>query len=340
MSGLRFLVVGPGAIGGTLAAQLQRTGQEVEVVARGPHLERIRASGLTVRAPDGAYTAPLRAHDRISEATITSDTVVAVATKVHQSEPVLDELLAHAGPDVAVACVQNGVEGERMALRRFRHVYAVLVNTPGVHLEPGVVEVYADAPRGVLDVGRYPRGVDARAEAIARAWTRAEFISEATPHLIARKWSKLIGNTGNALQVLCGNDRSAYDEIAQVVMAESRAVAEAAGISVHTEDQQRRARMVNRKDIDDVRRPGGSTWQSAVRGTGDVETVALNGEICLLGRLHRIPTPANDLIQSETVALIADGRPVGSVSQEELLARLAGGHRSERGLGPDFEPWT
>ena len=321
MGGLRFVVVGPGAIGGTLAVQLHRTGQQVEVVARGAHLQAIRSDGLTLNAPDGTCTAALAAHDRISQATITEDTVVVIATKVHQGEGVLDELLAHAGSGVPVVCAQNGVEGERMALRRFREVYAVLVNTPGVHLEPGIVEVYADAPRGVLDIGRFPIGVDDRARQIAASWTSAEFLSEATPDLISRKWSKLISNTGNALQVLCGNDRANYDRIAEAVMAESRGVAEGAGIEVNVEDQQRRAGMVNRKDIGDVKRPGGSTWQSAVRETGDVESVALNGEICLLGRLHGVPTPLNDLIQSETLALIADGRPVGSFDQDKLLAR-------------------
>ena len=40
-----------------------------------------------------------------------------------------------------------------------------------------------------------------------------------------------------------------------------------------------------------IRAKSGSVWQSLTRSTGSVETDYLNGEIVLLGRLHRIPTP-------------------------------------------------
>lgn len=319
---LRFVVVGPGAIGGTLAVQLHRTGQLVEVVARGSHLKAIQAGGLTLAAPDGEITAGLVARASVSEVEVTDDTVVVVATKVHQAEPVLDQLLAHAGPAVAVACLQNGVEGERLALRRFRNVYGVVVNVPGVHLQPGRVEVYANPPRGVFDIGRYPSGVDDRAKAIAAAWTAAEFLSEACDDVMARKWAKLLGNVGNALQVLCGTDRGDYQRLYDVLREEAERVVTTAGVTVDRQTQRHRATLVDRADIGEVMRSGGSTWQSAVRGTGDVETVALNGEICLLGRLCGVPTPANDLVQSETMALMAAGEDVGSRSQDELLDRL------------------
>ncbi|WP_370326688.1 ketopantoate reductase family protein [Euzebya sp.] len=318
---MRFIVVGAGAIGGTLAAQLHVTGQDVEVVARGDHLDAIRSGGLVRVAPDGRAVAHVRAHAQVSDAVIDDDTVVVLATKVHQVEPVLDELLAHAGPDVPVACVHNGVEGERLAARRFRRVHGVLINVPGVHLTPGEVQVFATAPRGVLDIGRWPSGVDDTTRAIADAWTRAEFLSEACEDVMARKWAKLLGNVGNVLQVLCGTDREGWDQLYERVRDEAEAVVAAAGITVDAATQQHRAQLVARADIGDVRRPGGSTWQSAVRGQ-PVETTALNGEICLLGRLHGVPTPANDLVQAEALALVAAGDPIGSRDQAALLARL------------------
>ena len=50
-------------------------------------------------------------------------------------------------------------------------------------------------------------------------------------------------------------------------------------------------------------RGGGSSWQSIVRGTGNIEADFLNGEIALLGRLHGIPTPANLVLQRQANAL-------------------------------------
>ena len=51
------------------------------------------------------------------------------------------------------------------------------------------------------------------------------------------------------------------------------------------------------KPIEGVRREGGSSWQSLARGPGSIEADYLNGEIVLLGRLHGVPTPANELFQ-------------------------------------------
>ncbi len=50
-------------------------------------------------------------------------------------------------------------------------------------------------------------------------------------------------------------------------------------------------------EIPGAGRIGGSSRQNFVRGTGDIETDYLNGEVVLLGRLHGIPTPANAVIQ-------------------------------------------
>ena len=318
----RTVVVGAGAIGGALAVGLAESGQAVEVVARGAHLDAIGRGGLTREAPDGPVTVRVPAHGHVSEAVIDEDTVVVLATKAHQVEPVLDDLLAHAGPGVPVACMHNGIEGERLALRRFRQVQGVLINTPGVHLEPGIIRVYATEPRGILDVGRYPSGRDDLSVRLAASWTAAGFLSEATDDIMARKWAKLLGNVGNALQVLCGTDRASFDDLYGVVRAEAEAVVAAAGISPDLEVQQRRAGLVARADIGIERRPGGSTWQSAVRGHADSEVTMLNGEIALIGRLHGIPTPANDLVQAETLKLLRDGDPVGSRDQTDLLRRL------------------
>ena len=44
-------------------------------------------------------------------------------------------------------------------------------------------------------------------------------------------------------------------------------------------------------------RSGGSSWQSIMKGSGDIEADYLNGEIVLLGRLHGVPTPVNRALQ-------------------------------------------
>src|SRR4029077_14608533 len=62
--GMRICVFGAGAIGGNFATRLAAAGNEVSIVARGAHLEAIRARGLTLLAGDKKITAPVKASDR------------------------------------------------------------------------------------------------------------------------------------------------------------------------------------------------------------------------------------------------------------------------------------
>jgi 2-dehydropantoate 2-reductase len=76
--------------------------------------------------------------------------------------------------------------------------------------------------------------------------------------------------------------------------------------------------------------PGGSSWQSLARGTGQIETDYLNGEIVLLGRLYGVATPVNEALQGLAGHLADQGLPPGALSPEELRVRL-GEARSDVG---------
>ena len=69
-------------------------------------------------------------------------------------------------------------------------------------------------------------------------------------------------------------------------------------------------------------RPGGSSWQSLRRGTGDIETDFLNGEIVLLGRIHGVPTPANELLQRLARDLAVTHYAPGAILSSAILERL------------------
>ena len=69
-------------------------------------------------------------------------------------------------------------------------------------------------------------------------------------------------------------------------------------------------------------RVAGSGWQSLARGTGSIEVDQLNGEVVLLGRLHGVPTPVNELLQQVGHELVQAGAAPGSLTEAELLARL------------------
>ena len=120
--------------------------------------------------------------------------------KTQDTEAALDRLAGSAHRPGAVACAQNGVENERLALRRFADVHAVCVMCPATHLEPGVVQASSAPVSGILDVGRYPSGIDAATTALADALGGSTFVSEVRPDIMRWKYSKLLMNLGNVVQ--------------------------------------------------------------------------------------------------------------------------------------------
>jgi 2-dehydropantoate 2-reductase len=318
---VRFVVFGAGAIGGLVGARLHEGGHSVALVARGPHLESIRQHGLRVDAPDGTTVERVPATDDVETLDLNDDDVVLLTTKSQHTGAALDAL-AVAPSTTPIACVQNGVDNERRALRRFANVYAVCVMCPATHLDAGVVQAHRNRPHGILDIGRYPAGVDDTAGAVAAALGAAGFLSEPRPDIQRWKYTKLLLNLGNALAAIAGPG-SRVGAVAARAREEGVACLEAAGIAYasEAEDAARRADLGPRPP--DGRHRGGSSWQSLSRKTGNVEADYLNGEIVLLGRLHGVPTPVNEALQRLANELARAGAAPGAVSEDDL-ARLVG----------------
>jgi 2-dehydropantoate 2-reductase len=320
---MRFLIYGAGAIGGGIGGRLFEAGHDVTLIARGDHLAALQRDGLTVISPAGSVTLKVPAVGHPREAEPAPGDVVVLAVKSQHTEGALADLAAVAPDGVAVFCAQNGVDNERMALRVFPRVYGVSVMMPATHLEPGVVITNSAAKTGLLDLGRYPHGVDATASAVAEALSGATFASEARADIMRWKYRKLLMNLGNAIEAVCGPVGRASD-LFGLVRAEGEAALAAAGIDAVSsdEDQARRGALLRMRPAEGRRREGGSSWQSLTRGTGSIEADFLNGEIVLLGRLHGVPTPANALVQRLANQGAAEGRPPGFLTPEEVLARL------------------
>jgi 2-dehydropantoate 2-reductase len=319
---MRFVVLGAGAIGGVIGAGLHRAGHEVVLVARGRTLDALRSNGLRVQTPDEDLVLPIETFGSPAEAGVTQDDVVILATKSQDTVAALDALAA-CDVDVPVACAQNGVANERMALRRFARVYGVFVWLPAQHLETGVVQVYSAPVPGVLDVGRYPHGVDETAEALASAFTSAGCISETSSDIMRLKRAKLLGNLGNAIEVIVGDDDAEMERLHGAAVAEALACFAAAGLD-HTPEAEMRARgarMSPPREVHGIGHEGGSSWQSLMRDSGSIEADFLNGEIALLGRLHGLPTPVNTAVQRLANHMARNRLAPGSLANVELQRR-------------------
>jgi len=321
---MRFVIYGAGAIGGTIGGRLHQAGRSVVLIARGTHLEALQRDGLELQTPEGSARLPIPAVGSVSEAEIGGDDLVFLTMKTQDTAPALIELQRSADPHAAVVCAQNGVENERLALRRCSEVYGLCVYLPAQHLQPGVVQAFAGPSLGVLDLGRFPSGVDDRAEAIAAALREARFASQARADIMRWKYEKLLANLGNAAEALFGPEARGRD-VHQRARAEGVACYAAAGIEFAGDEEvaQRRTALPPLQPVGGASHTGGSSWQSLARGAPSIESDYLNGEIVLLGRLHDVATPVNEALQRAAARMAFDRAQPGSADPSAFEALVA-----------------
>lgn len=320
---MRLVVFGAGAVGGVVGALLHRAGHDVVLIARGEHLAAIQRDGLRLESPKGASVESVRAVATPAQINWRADDVVLLAVKSDATVTTVSALAAVAPPGIALVCLQNGVANEPTALRWFGNVYGVCVMAPTGHLEPGVVEAHCAPTPAILDLGRYPNGIDTTAQAVAKAFADAGIITQPRVNIMAWKYRKLIMNLGNAVQAVCSRGEG-FDQLTEIIRVEGESVLAAAGIEPisEAEDRARRGDILQSGPIAGQRRGGGSTWQSLERRTGAIETDYLNGEIVWLGRRHGVDTPANELIRREANRLAVERRGPGDTDPQALLATL------------------
>ncbi len=317
----RFVIFGAGAVGGTIGGRLFEHGHDVVLVARGAHGEACRDRGLRLRSAEGDVTLAIPTVLHPDALTLTDDDVVVLGMKTQDTADALEALATVAPASTPIVCAQNGVENERLALRRFPDVYGICVMLPATHLEPGVVDVSSTPVSGILDIGRYPAGTDATSEVIAAALSASSFASDSVADIMRRKYAKLLMNLGNALDAACGPG-ARTSPLMTKARGEARACFAAAGIDVASEkeDRARRGDLLQVKPIDGQHRGGGSTWQSLARGTGRAEADYLNGEIVFLGRTHGVATPVNAVLQRLAGRLARSGAAPGSIPVADVEA--------------------
>jgi 2-dehydropantoate 2-reductase len=196
---------------------------------------------------------------------------------------------------------------------------------PATYLAPGVVQTWAAPVPGAIDLGRYGAESGETAAdpvAIAAELGAAGFDCVVRPDIMRWKRGKLLSNLANGAEALCGPE-ARLSVLMDRARGEGRASFVAAGLSCTSdeEDAARRAGMRS-KPIGGAERGGGSTWQSLMRGASSLETDYLNGEIVMLGRLHGVPVPVNEMLQRVASEAVRARVKPGSVPLAELIARL------------------
>jgi 2-dehydropantoate 2-reductase len=344
----RYVIVGAGAIGGTVGAVLTHAGIPTALVARGRHADVLAAAGMTLRTPDGEFRTPVTAAAGPEDVQLTARDVLVFATKTQQLDAALQEwvdqpvhgpegVLGTAGEWLPAMTALNGVAAEEKALRYFRRVFGVCVWLPAVHLEPGEVIVRSWPVVGQFHIARWPASISTQGDAdlltgLAEAWSAAG-IRVRTPDDVAPwKYNKLLSNLGNAVGALSA-DAADVSAVVAAVHAEGVNVLRHAGIefiSFETSTAARADGPTPRPVPGWNTGPSNSTWQSLSRQTGNVETDFLNGEVVRLAHRHGITAPLNSALASAARQAVRDGLGPGGYSAAQLAKLLGINASAER----------
>jgi 2-dehydropantoate 2-reductase len=305
---VKVCVVGAGAIGGLVAVKLAAAGEEVTVVARGPHLAAIRDRGLVLREEGREQVARVRAVERVPEAG--PQDVIVLGMKAHQVAAVAADVGALLGPDTAVVTAQNGIpwwyfhrhggplEGTRLesvdpggviaAALPVERIVGSIIYPAAEIAEPGVVQ-HVEGNR--ITVGE-PDGTETeRVKAIAELLRRGGFKARIASDLRSEIWVKLWGNctfnpvsalTHATLEELCTFPPSRA--LCMEMMREAQAIGEKLGAKFGVSLEKRIAGAAA------VGAHKTSTLQDVESGR-PMELEALLGSVLELGRLTGLPTP-------------------------------------------------
>jgi 2-dehydropantoate 2-reductase len=295
-SGERIAVVGVGAIGGSVAADLADLARhEITLCAR------TAFDRLVVEHPAGVSHAQARVVTEPDDVAPVS--WVLLATKAYQcaeAKPWLDALCDNA---TRVAVLQNGVD----------HVERV---GPLVPTGVGVLPVVIQLPAEKIAAGRVVQAHagmllvpdDETGRAFAQLFAGGRTHVKPTTDFITQAWWKLVSNAslgGICALALRGNEVATDDRVRELCTALMREVVEvgrAEGAQLPLDAPEKALKMLL----------GGAPdhWSSIAvdrREGRPMEWAVRNDVVCRRGRRHRIPTPLNDAIT--TLLRAADVEP-------------------------------
>jgi len=310
----RYVIVGAGAVGALLAAQLRQAGIDNVLVARGAQLDALRVGPLQVHRPHGIDQVRLDVVGGPAEVELRSGDVLIVATKSQDVETVLQDwswqpvagvagVASSAASLLPVVLLQNGLAAEDAALRRFSRVISASIIVSASYLEAGHVTAPSWPLIGALQIGAYPSGPrshphDLEVRDLAGDLETAKYIVRVRADVERWKASKLLGNLGNAVEVLSGT-ADAKAELRAFLTEEGRRVYVAAGIDSADSIKESDVNLLEELKLGRPTPLGPLTFpshQSFARGASS-EIDFLNGEIVLLGRRYGVPTPYNLAVQ-------------------------------------------
>ncbi len=311
---MKICIYGAGAVGGHFAVRLALAGHDVTVIARGPHLDAMRANGLTLIRPDETLNAKVNATD--DPASAGPQDLVIVTLKAPALPQVVDGVKALLGPDTPVIPAQNGIPfwyfygldpaGEERRLDALdpggrwwdeigvERIIGGIVWSANAVAEPGVVLNNSDG-RNQLRIGEPDGTVSPRVEAVHAALASAGIDFPPSTDIRKEIWAKLIGNIvfapGCCLTGATVMDLKTDPEMRQFclsLMREAETIANALGTELDTTPEER-------MEIRPGTKPHKVSMLQDLEAGRPMEVDAIVAVPQQLARMCDIPTPTLDV---------------------------------------------
>ena len=284
LSGRQVAIVGPGAIGTTIAAALHEMGRTPTICGRSARerLELRDDGGRTVVVPGPVHTDPAEIAHKVD--------LVFLAVKSTQVEASAPWLSALCGTETVVCVLQNGVEQEKL----------VTPYSSGGPVLPSVVWFPAQRERDgsvwLRGQARLTLPETPASDVVLTAMRGTRCSVEVAVDFTSVAWWKLLQNAVAGLMVLAGRragmfTRTDITELALAYLRECLEVARAEGATLGDE--------VPQAIVDGLRNAPADLGTSilADRQAGQpLEWDSRNGVVLRRGRFHGIPVPISELV--------------------------------------------
>jgi len=187
---MHIVVMGAGGVGGYFGGRLAQAGVDVSFVARGRHLEAIKAKGLSLKSPLGDATVRVRAAEDPAE--LGAADVVLFAVKLWDTESAAERIRPLVAKGGFVIPFQNGVESiERVGkVLGPEHVMGGAAYIAGRIAEPGVIVQTGAMAR--LRFGPVLPVQQKMAKAFHAACKEAKIEAELTEDIVRVLWEKFV----------------------------------------------------------------------------------------------------------------------------------------------------
>ncbi len=193
----RIAIVGAGANGAGVGADLTRAGEDVILIEQWPaHVEAMKAHGVRVETEDAEpEVTPVRVH-HICEVAELRDTfdVVLVLVKAYDTRWATELILPRLADDGLIAGVQNGMTAlDVAAIAGDARTLGAVIEVSSTMYEPGVIHRHTPREKSWFAVGSLTDATRGREEELASVLRHAGTVAT-VDDILAAKWMKLVSN--------------------------------------------------------------------------------------------------------------------------------------------------